>query len=267
MKNKKAKFLGIDVGGTKMLIQAFDKKLRVLDEKMVKTDVRHGQKGFLTQLYDLINEFYSKSVKGIGVAVPGIVDQPKGVLVHAPHIPSGKNLKLKSLLQKKFKTEVHIDNDINAFLAAEYLNPAVHKYQHVLGVMVGTGVGGAVIIDGEMFYGRDGHAGEFGHMVLNLDHKLKTLEHLTGGYYKKKNPALAKSIIEHLGIGLSNLNLIFNPEAIVLGGSVYHNHIAHKKTRLEKIIARHSLSKKAPKLIDASSTTSVAKGAVFLMIT
>jgi len=264
-RNLKVKYLGIDVGGTKILIQAFDKKLCVLDEKLVKTNITNGQRGFLEQLYGLIDGFFSKSVKGIGVAVPGIVDQPKGVLVHAPHIPSGKNLKLKSLLEKRYKVQAHADNDINAFLAAEYLNPKVNQYKHVLGVMVGTGVGGAIILNGEIYYGRNGYAGEFGHMVLNLDEKLSTLEHLTGGFYKQKHPTLNASLVKHLGIGLSNLNLIFNPEAIVLGGSVYHNHLAHKKGQLEKIILQYSLSKKAPKLIDANSTTSVAKGAVILM--
>ena len=125
--NIKIKYIGIDVGGSKILLQAFNDKLKVLDEKIIKTDIRHGKTGFLKQLYSLIDEFFSKSVKGIGIAVPGIVDQKKGILVHAPHLPTGKDLKLKSLLKKRYKVSTHLDNDINGFLAEESQKPTLKK--------------------------------------------------------------------------------------------------------------------------------------------
>ncbi len=263
----KPKFIGLDVGGTKILIQSFDAKLNAIRTKMIKTDVRHGRASFLKQLYELIDEFFAKSVKGIGVALPGIVNQKKGTLVHAPHLPTGKDLKLKSLLEKRYKASVHLDNDINAFLAEESQNTRLKKYKNILAVMVGTGLGGAAIVDGEMVYGKDGFAGEFGHMVVNQsDKKLRTLEERTSGHYLKKYPKLKKELAENLGIGLSNLNLIFNPEVIVLGGSIYLNHLSSKKKQLERIIAKHSLAKQAPKLMDASDKTTVAKGAVLLLM-
>jgi|GEM_PF-2105579 len=263
----KYKYIGLDVGGTKILIQSFDAKLNTIRTKMVKTDVRHGRAGFLKQLYGLIDEFFEKSVKGIGVAVPGIVDQKKGTLVHAPHLPTGKNLGLKSLLQKRYKNAVHIDNDINAFLAEESQNSRLKKYKNILAMMIGTGLGGAAMTDGKILYGKDGYAGEFGHMVIGKsDKKLKTLEENTSGHFLKKHPKLQKELIENVGLGLANLNLIFNPEVIVLGGSVYLNHLSTKKKSLERIIKKHSLAKQAPKLVDASSTTSVAKGAVLLLM-
>ena len=264
--NKKPKYIGLDVGGTKILIQSFDAKFNCLQTWMVKTDVRHGRAGFLRQLYGLIDEVFAKTVKGIGIAVPGIVDQKKGSLVHAPHLPTGKDLKLKSLLKKRYCIAVHVDNDINAFLAEEYEKPRLNKYRNVLALMVGTGLGGAAIVDGKMLYGKNGFAGEFGHMVISQsDKKLKTLEQNTSGHYLKKYPKLKKDLAENLGIGLANLNLIFNPDVIVLGGSVYLNHLAHKKKQLERIIAKHSLAKQAPKLIDASDKTTVAKGVVLLL--
>lgn len=260
------KYIGIDVGGTKILIQAFDGKLNVVGEKKVKTDVRHGRKGFVNQLYGLIDEFFSKSVKGIGIAVPGIVDQKTGILVHAPHIPESKDLKLRELLKKRYKVPVHADNDINAFLSEESHKPYLKKFKNLLAVMVGTGLGGAAIVHGKMMYGANGYAGEFGHIVINKSDKLSTLEQNTSGYYREKYPEIKKDLVKNLGIGLANLNLIFNPEAIVLGGSVYMNHASNKKREFAKIIAKHSLDGKAPKLFDAGSQTSVAKGAVRLLI-
>jgi len=263
---QKPKYIGIDVGGTKILLQAFDGRLNVLAEKKVKTDVRHGREGFIEQLYSLIDEFFDKSVKGIGIAVPGIVDQKTGALVHAPHIPVGKNLRLRALLKNRYKVPIHADHDINAFLADESHKPTLKKFKNLLAVMVGTGLGGAAIVDGKMMYGANGYAGEFGHIVIDKSGKLKTLEQNTSGYYREKYPELKKELIANLGIGLAGLNLIFNPDAIVLGGSVYINHAADKKKELASIIAKHSLAGKSPKLYDAGSETSVAKGAVRLLL-
>ncbi len=293
MKPKSTKYIGVDVGGTKILVQAFDEKLKVLAETKAKTDKTHGKAGFLKQLFGLIDKYSASGAKGIGVAVPGIVDYRKGVLVKAPHLPTGKNLKLKTLLEKRYKTKIHVDHDINAFLKAESQTHALKKYKNVLAVMVGTGLGGAALVDGKLFYGESGFAGEFGHMMIDEKGTLKTLEQKTSGHFlpeiakglglpqpsqwkgkflaerlaKKDKHALIlqKSLTENLGIGLSNLNLIFNPQAIVLGGSVYGRFLSNQKKKLQKIIARHSLSGTAPILTDASEKNYVAKGAVMLL--
>lgn len=264
---KNPKYIGIDVGGSKILFQTFDDKLRVLNEKKIKTDIRHGKTGFLKQLYGLIDEFFGKTVKGIGIAVPGIVDQKKGVLVHAPHLPTGKDLRLKLLLKNRYKVDVHLDNDINGFLAEESQKPTIKKSKNILAVMLGTGLGGAAMVDGKLVYGKDGFAGEFGHIVINKsDKKLKTFEQNTSGHYLKKYPKLKKDLVKNFGIGLANLNLIFNPDVMVLGGSVYHHYLSTKKRQLATIIRQYSLAKQAPKLVDANSRTSVAKGVVRLLI-
>lgn len=258
------KYIGIDIGGTKILLQVFDSKMNVIAEKQIKTDLS-GQEGFLKQMYGLIDEFFDKKIKGIGVAVPGIVDKTTGILIYAPNLPAGRNLKLKKLLAERYGTAVHIDNDINAFLVSEYERPKFKKYKNVLAIMLGTGFGGAVISDGKLMYGSNGFAGEFGHIVINKDAKLKTLEENTGGKYLEKYPKLKKDLIMNFGIGLANLSLVFDPDAIVLGGSVYLNHLADKKEQIKKIIASHSLAGKSPALIDADSKTSVTKGAVLML--
>lgn len=257
-----AKFIGIDVGGSKILLETFDAKLNVIHKKKVETDVRHGRTGFLKELCALIDKFIVKGIKGIGIAVPGIVNQQTGSLVFAPNIPAGKNLNLKNLLTKRYKVPVHVENDINAFLMAEYQTVRLKKYDNVLAVMLGTGVGGAAIVDGKILRGKNGYAGEFGHMVISKSERLKTFEQNTGGRHLKKNPELVKNLVQNVGLGLANLNLAFNPEVIVLGGSVYFGYLSSKKKALERIIAKHSLAKESPRLVDAGSKTSVAKGAV-----
>ena len=293
MKSKTIHYIGVDVGGTKILAQAFDESLKILAEKKVPTEVGHDKSGFLKQLYSLIDMFFGKGVRGIGVALPGIVDYRKGILVKAPHLPVGRNLKLRSLLEKKYGVKVHIDHDINAFMAAEYQRADLSKFQNLLAVMIGPGVGGAAIINGELYYGKSGFAGEFGHIVIDQKGFLKTFEQKTSGHHlpliaktlgirnvhlwkgpyfakkledkSKEALLLKKTLTENLGVGLANLNLIFNPEAIVLGGSIYHKFLADQKKELQKIIARHSLDNQAPALFDPHPKTSLAKGAVLLL--
>lgn len=282
IKNKtQSKFIGVDVGGTKILLQTFDSKWRLVNEKKVLTEVKKGQAGFLKQLTALIDEFFHSGIKSIGVAVPGIVDHEKGILVKPPHLPA-KNLKLKDILTKAFRCPIVVDNDVNAFLYAQHQRPQLQKYRHLVAVMVGTGVGGAIMIDGKLVYGKRGFAGEVGHMVLQNGSKLSTFEQNTSGFFipkiarelgikgfKPSNLAnstseakkVKKHLIEHLGIGLSNLNLIFNPEVFVLGGSIYQHFLSDHKKELQKIIASRALDAKSPLLVDADQRHTAAMGA------
>ena len=268
---RRAEIMGIDVGGSKILLQTFDKKMQLVDETKVETQIKKGQKGFLDQLNELIHEHLHRGIKTIGIALPGIVNLEKGTLVKAPHLPTKNNLPLKKMVEDCFKKRVYIDNDINAFLWAEKERTKLKKYQNIVAVMVGTGVGGAILNEGRLIYGAQGYAGEVGHMIVRQTDRLKTLEQNTGGSYVGKiakelkvkdasSPKVKKHVLDHLGIGLANLNLIFNPEVIVLGGSVYRHLLAGDKKKLEKVIASKSLDKKGPKIMDAGKDTSVAQG-------
>ncbi|MBN2087353.1 ROK family protein [Candidatus Peregrinibacteria bacterium] len=287
---KQIKYIGIDIGGTKILLQTFDEKLNIIDEVRVKTNTK-SHNHFIKSLYELIDSVFQKSIKGIGVAVPGIVNIKKGTLVKAPHLPTKRNTELKKLLEKKYNVKVHIENDINAFLAGQYSQKGLQKYKNIIAIMVGTGVGSAIMINGKIIYGKDGYAGEVGHIIINSSSNLKTLEQNTSGHHiskiakilnpkskitgstlgdmlKQKNQE-AKKILnyltENLAIGLSNLNLIFNPEAIILGGSVYNNFISRNKKKLTDVIKKNSLDKSSPKLIDAKNNELLPKGTIILL--
>lgn len=262
--NKNTTYIGVDVGGTKIKIECFDQHLNSIKSRQLKT-ITQSETAFLNQLNHLIDEFYVSSVKGVSIALPGIVDHKKGILVRAPHLPTKKNLKIKSSLEKKYKTTIHIENDINAFLRGEYESSSLNRYQNVLAVMIGTGVGGSAIINGQLCRGKNGHFGEFGHMTIDQANK-STWEKLIGGRFLDKNPSLSKNLIKNTATGLANLSLIFDPDAIILGGSVYLNKINAHQKKLSQIIANHTLSGKSPKLIHAKATNSVTKGAVICLL-
>ena len=287
---KQIKYIGLDVGGTKMLLQTFDDKLRIIDEIKVKTNTK-SHTHFMKSIYQLIDSFFNKSVKGIGVAVPGIVNINKGILVHAPHLPTKRNTPLKQLLTKRYQTKVHIENDINAFLAGECNKSDAKKFKNIVAVMVGTGVGGAIMVNGDLLYGKDGYAGEVGHMIIEKNSTLKTFEQNTSGHFMSKiakilNPKSkinaymlenmlkeknkeAKKVLDYItenrAISLSNLNLIFNPEVIILGGTIYNKYISQNKKKLTNYIKKKSLDKTSPKIIEEKKSNFLPKGVVILL--
>lgn len=271
--------MGVDVGGTKILLQTFDEQMRLVDEEKVPTETKKGPKGFTDQLLSLIGRHFTKDIKAIGIAVPGIVHRKKGWLVKAPHLPTPKNYPIKKLVEARFKRPVTVDHDINAFLWAEKERPELKKCRNIIAVMVGTGLGGSILIDGKMLYGALGYAGEFGHIIIRQDSPLKSFEQNTSGSFLPNigkqlgatgkdayDPKIRAYILEQLGIGLANLNLIFNPEVIVLGGSVYLYHLTDKKKYLKGIIAAHSLDGSSPKILDADKNTSVARGIALMAL-
>jgi len=263
MNKQKSRYIGVDVGGTKILVESFDEQINLIYSMKVATVTNKGSKGFMEQLEEQIGEAFHAGIEGIAVAVPGIVNRKTGQLIRAPHLPIPKDFPIRDLLHERFHKPIYVDHDINAFLMAESGRRELKKLNNLVAVMVGTGVGGAIMIDGKIFYGKDGYAGEVGHMVINQSAKRKTLEENTGGYDFSKIGA--KKALEYLGIGLANLNLILHPDAFVLGGSVYLKELSKHKKKLEKAVADHSLDKTCPPLIDASKQTSVAKGIVMLM--
>lgn len=277
MLKKRAEIMGIDVGGSKILLQTFDKKMRVTDEIKVPTQTRKGEKGFTDQIIGLIELYFTRRIRAIGIAVPGIVHHKKGILAKAPHLPTKTDYPIKKILEERFKKPVYVDNDINAFLWAEKERPGLKKYKNIVAVMVGTGLGGAILNDGKLIYGASGYAGEVGHMIIRQDGPLKTLEHNTSGLHVPKiaemlkaksrdadDPRIKKYLLEQLGVGLSNLNLIFDPEVFLLGGSVYRYHLAKDQKKLERMIASRALDKKSPKILLAGKNTSVALGAAMM---
>lgn len=279
-------YIGIDVGGTKMLLQTFDRKKNLVAEERMPTISKKGEKEFLKGLGSLIEKYFHNKIKGIGIALPGIVDQEKGKLISAPHLPV-KNTAIQKKLEKQFNCPILLENDVNAFLFAQMQTDKFNKYKNVLAIMLGTGVGGAAFVDGKLLKGKTGFAGEMGHMIINYKGKLKTFEQNCAGSYipkiakelelKEKMTAydlakddsnsrkIKKTLIKNLGIGLINLSLIFEPEAIILGGSIYKRYLKEGKKELQESIKKHMLSGKSPAIFNLLEKHTAAKGVVKMM--
>ncbi len=279
-------YIGVDVGGTKMLLQSFSKSKELIAEERMPTITKKGDKGFLNGLEELITKHFHSKIKGIGIALPGIVNQKKGLLISAPHLPI-KKCSIQKKLESKFKCPVLLENDVNAFLEAQMQTEKFSKYKNVVAIMLGTGVGGAAFVDGKLLRGKNGFAGEMGHMIISHEGKLKTFEQNCAGSYipkiakqvgiKQKMTAydlandnvnsrkIKKTLIKNLAVGLINLSLIFEPEAIILGGSIYKRYLKNSKSELKELIKKHTLDGKNPAIFNLIEKHTAAEGVVKMM--
>lgn len=250
-------FLGVDIGATKTIFLLADisgakyqskagepRVYKILESVKIATPKKEAE------ILKMVEENYKRSaekykISGIGIGFCGPVDFERGRALAGPNLKTGK-IEFKKILERKLKVPVAVDNDARCFALAESVFGAARGRKNIVGLTVGTGIGGGIIIDGKIYRGARGSAGEFGHNI-GYDKKDKkyewedacsgkglerVYENLSG---KKLNSfeivRLAKSkdlktleaieiISENLGIGLANILEIFNPDIIVLGGGL-----------------------------------------------
>jgi predicted NBD/HSP70 family sugar kinase len=197
--------LGIDVGGTKIAIGIVNQSLKINDLRIVPT----SQTNLLAQLNELIGQY--RGYDGIGLALPGQV-LADGRVEKLPNIKGFKPINIKQVLEKKFKVVVSVMNDAKAFALAEAMVGAGKDDEVVVGLILGTGVGAGVVVNGQVYFGKDGLAGEVEHVVLP-DGKMVRYYRKAAGVYQHKDQT--ETILRTL---LSIVILNFNPDIIVLGG-------------------------------------------------
>lgn len=231
---------GVDIGGSKINIIVWDGKKVIDSWRTNKVDLENLKKG--------VSRFKNSKV-GIGVA--GILDYETGRILSSPNLKHFEGLCLKKFLNK----DVRFDNDVNCFLRAEAKLGAAKDYKNVLAVAMGTGIGGAIMINKEPVYsGSRGSAGEFGFMIMENG---KTWEKL---YQETKDNSERQKQIHALGF--ANLINIFDPEIIVLGGAGAR---LPNQELMEKFILS-PLAKKTKVVFGKLGPNAVAIGAALLWV-
>lgn len=158
--------VGIDIGGTKIGGALVDPEGNIIRESRVPTPA-HDSDAIADAVVQLIQELADGvDVLAVGVAAAGFVDAQRANIVYAPNL-SWRNEPLKAKIQAKVSMPVFIENDANAAGWAEYRFGAGAGAKHVVMLTVGTGVGGAIIVDGKLLRGGFGLAAELGHVPLN----------------------------------------------------------------------------------------------------
>jgi glucokinase len=159
--------IGVDLGGTKTAVARY--RLTDFQEEAHEKLPTHAQRQFEHVLEDLVEDIgkmKKSDTKAIGIGVPGLVKQPSGTILTLPNIPGAENVELKTILEKECGLPVFVDNDANCFALAEARHGSGKGNDIVIGVTMGTGVGGGIVINGKLLQGHNGFAAEIGHMLL-----------------------------------------------------------------------------------------------------
>jgi glucokinase len=259
--------VGIDLGGTKILSVCLDASLEVVGRDYRETGASDGPEAVIERMTASARAAAAaRPIAAAGVSTPGPVDLVRGIVTAPPNLPGWRDVPLADLISRNLGVPAWIENDANAAALAEHRLGAGRGSQHVILVTIGTGIGGGLILDGRLYHGASGGAGEIGHMLVEpggrlcgcgvrghleamasgsaLDAAARDIaasepEGLVAVTARRENSqpdarilddaaaagdASARAAVEraghYLGIGLTNLVNVFNPQVIVVGGSV-----------------------------------------------
>lgn len=256
--------LAADVGGTNIRTALIDPQGMVLTVIKRPTLAQKGKDSMIERLVRMLEDTAKKygtrleKVEGIGVGFPGPLDAKKGVVFSPPNLVGWLYVPLKDILEKKLGRPVVIENDANAAALGEYWKGAGRGAKSLVCLTLGTGVGGGIVLDGRVWHGAKGIAGEIGHMTvirggrrcncgnrgcleayassrgiiarmqeLLMREKTRRDEKITMeriGALAKAGDRQARRTVEDtgviLGIAIANIANILNPEVVVLGGGV-----------------------------------------------
>ena len=167
-----ATYIGLDLGGTNIKISVFDDFFHKLGEKRTPTEVRFGSEHVLNRIYDavlaLLDELHltCQDITCMGIGVPGILDIKNGISRFSPNFPKWEEVPIVAWMESHLHIPTYIDNDARVNLYGEWKFGAGKNRNNVLMITLGTGLGGAAVIDGRVIYGTTGSAGEIGHINM-----------------------------------------------------------------------------------------------------
>ncbi len=161
--------IGVDIGGTNIRAGIVDSEGRIISKAKGPTDIEGKGKGSIKPLLNVIKELMGseKKIRGIGIGAPGAIDIKSGTITFSPNLKLWEGISITDEVSRRFKIPVVVDNDANAYAYGEWWKGAAQGCRTVVAITLGTGVGGGIIIDGDIYYGEDGIAGEIGHMTVN----------------------------------------------------------------------------------------------------
>jgi len=167
--------VGVDLGGTKILAGLFNNSLECSSTSKVSTKPQRGVEAVIERIdrcvRDAVDEadLSLKQVAGVGVGAPGAVDGSAGNVIFAPNLDGWKDVPLKKELEKHLGVPVFVENDANIAVLGVHVAELKSKPRHIVGIFVGTGIGGGLIINGELYSGFNHTAGEIGHMLIDVN--------------------------------------------------------------------------------------------------
>ena len=167
-------FCGIDLGGTTINVGMVTPEGKIIKKGKIPSRVRTGPDNVVEQIESILkrwmaDDFVDYEIGGVGIGVAGLVDVNRGVLKEATNFPGWIDVPLIAKLESKLHLPVTLDNDANVAALGENSFGAGRGFAHMMMVTLGTGVGAGLILDGLIYRGAWGAAGEFGHITIHKD--------------------------------------------------------------------------------------------------
>lgn len=253
--------IGIDFGGTSVKLGVCRGDELLVTDEPIPTTQFHGPAALIGEMAARVATLRKTypAICAIGVGVPGLVDFDHGFVHELTNVPGWKHVPLKAILGEKTGLPVLVENDANAMTYAEFRHGAARGLKNVIGMTLGTGIGGGLVLDGKMFRGSGFVAGEIGQMSIDYNGKaghygnLGALEKYTGNQQIAEHAVLRYSeagiekdiadctpkkiadaaqagddiarhiwaeVADWLGTAISSIAWLLNPDAFVIGGGV-----------------------------------------------
>lgn len=253
--------IGIDFGGTSVKLGVCRGDELLVTDEPIPTMQFHGPAALIGEMAARVAKLQKAypAICAIGVGVPGLVDFDHGFVHELTNVPGWKHVPLKAILSEKTGLPVLVENDANAMTYAEFRHGAARGLKNVIGLTMGTGIGGGLVLDGKMFRGSGFVAGEIGQMSIDYNGKaghygnLGALEKYTGNQQIAEHAVLRYSeagiekdiaectpkkiadaaqagddiarqiwgeVADWLGTAISSIAWLLNPDAFVIGGGV-----------------------------------------------
>lgn len=190
-------WIGVDLGGTKVLAGLFDDNLTLLARSKQPTGAEGGPAGVFTRIAQAVDTVVREAkidpadIRGLGFGIPGQIVPHTTTVRFAPNL-DWRDVDVTPLLPTDWKWPVVVENDVRMGTYGEFTRGAAQGARHAFGIFVGTGVGGGLILNGDLYTGFNGHAGEIGHVVVHW-RRGTTLESVAGRKYQMKR---AKELLD-----------------------------------------------------------------------
>ncbi len=230
--------IGIDVGGTNIKVGLFDKDMNMVKSLKTLTDkeLEAGQMMDLLALLarQLMDEAGVKAedVRGVGAAFPSFIDYETGYVVETSNIISLNDLPVCDLLSQRLGLPVYLENDANAAAIAEHAMGAGKGKDDMIYVTISTGIGGALILNGKLYRGMHGMAGEMGHMfisdtigypcscgVTGCVESISSGKHMARYATDRIKEGMDSRILDHAGT-MANIDMVAVGRALASGDSL-----------------------------------------------
>ena len=239
-------YVAIDIGGTNIKYGLINEAETLVEAHEMPTEAHKGGPGIMQKVESIVASYLEKGpLAGICISSAGMVDPDNGEIFYAgPQIPNYAGTQFKKVLEEKFSLPCEIENDVNCAGLAEAMSGSGKGAKIALCLTIGTGIGGCLVVDGQVFHGFSNSACEVGYLhlpdgafqdvasttsLVNYVAELhgEETEHWNGRRIFKEATEGNKLCIEgidrmvgYLGQGIANICYVVNPEVVILGGGI-----------------------------------------------